>query len=119
MKLWLQCRFVPRREFSRGGALSLNRSYYGKLWCPGGSHSSRIGLVRKSAISYLGSDVVVLPSFSCVGDLVHVSAAPMACSAVVAPGASRTLPEHLEDIVTGSHPSLGLEGWATLRDILH
>ena len=73
----------------------------------------------------LGSDVVVLPSFSCVviwyrcrqcrwlvcGDLVPVSA--------VSVGVSWTLPEHLEDIFADSHPSLGVEGQATLRNILH
>ena len=63
-----------------------------------------------------GSDVVVLPSFSCVGDLVPVS---VARSAVVFPGVSRILPEHLEDIVAGSHPSLGVEGRAMLWNILH
>ena len=29
------------------------------------------------------------------------------------------VPQHLEDIVAGSHPSLGAEGWATLRNVLH
>ena len=37
------------------------------------------------------SDVVVLPSFSCVGDLVPVSAVSVARSAVVTPGVGRTL----------------------------
>ena len=32
---------------------------------------------------------------------------------------NRHLPDHLEDIVTGSHPSLGEEGWTALRNILH
>ena len=41
---------------------------------------------------------MVLHSFSCVGDLV-----PVARSAIV----GQTLLEHLEDIVAGSHPSLG------------
>ena len=62
---------------------------------------------------------MVLPSFSCVGDLVPVSAVSVARSAVVPPGVSRPIPEHLEDIVVGSHPSLGAEGWATLRNVLH
>ena len=65
------------------------------------------------------SDVVVLPSFSCVGDLVPVSAVSVAHSAVVSSGVSRTLPEHMEDIVAGSHPSLGVEGRVMLRNILH
>ena len=53
-----------------------------------------------------GSDVVVLPSFWCIGDLVPVSSVLVARSAIVSPGVGRTLPEHLEDIVAGSHPSL-------------
>ena len=66
-----------------------------------------------------GKDVVVLLSFSCVGDLVPVSAVSVARSAIVSPGVGRTLPEHLEDIVAGSHPSLGREGRMTLRNILY
>ena len=30
-----------------------------------------------------------------------------------------TLPDHLKDIVTGSHPSLGEAGWLLLRNLLH
>ena len=52
---------------------------------------------------------MVLPSFLCVGDLVLVSAVSVARLAVVSPGVSQTLPEHLEDTVAGSHPSLGVE----------
>ena len=37
---------------------------------------------------------------------------------VVAAEATRPLPEYLEDIVAGSHPSLGDEGRATLGNIL-
>ena len=66
-----------------------------------------------------GFDVVVLPSFSCVDILVPMSAVSVACSAIVSPGVGRTLLEHLEDIVAGSHPSLGGEGRTTLRNILH
>ena len=66
-----------------------------------------------------GSDVVVLPSVSCVGDLVPVSAVLVAQTVVVALEASRVLPSHLEDIVAGSQPSLGDEGRTTLRNILH
>ena len=35
------------------------------------------------------------------------------------PGMGRPLPNHLEDIVAGSHPSLGKEGRMTPRNILH
>ena len=58
------------------------------------------------------SDIVVLPSFSGVGELVPLSAVLVARSAVVSPGVGQTLPEHLENIVEGSHPSWGLEGRA-------
>ena len=66
-----------------------------------------------------GSDVVVLPSFSCIGNLVPVSAVSVARSSIVSPGVGRTLPEHLEDIVAGSHPSLGGKVRTTLQSILH
>ena len=66
-----------------------------------------------------GSDVVVLPSFSCVGTLVPVSAVSVARSVmIVLRETGRALPEHLEDIVACSHPSLREEGRATLRTIL-
>ena len=42
----------------------------------------------------------------------------MSVTVVVAAEATRPLPEHLEDIVGGSHSSLGDEGRATLRNIL-
>ena len=63
--------------------------------------------------------MVALPSFSCIGYLVPVSAVSVVRSTVVPPGVDRTLLEHLEDIVVGSHPSLGLEGQAKLWNILH
>ena len=57
--------------------------------------------------------MVVLPSFSCVGELVQVSVVSADQEA------NRPLPGHLEDIVTGSHSFLGDLGRATLRNILH
>ena len=65
------------------------------------------------------SEVVVLPSFSCMGELVPVSAVSVARSAVTPSRVDRTLPVHLEDIVVDSHPSLGSEGRARLRTILY
>ena len=53
------------------------------------------------------SEVVVLPSFSCVGDLVPVSAVSVARSELCPPEMDGPLPDHLEDIVGGSHPFLG------------
>ena len=60
------------------------------------------------------SDVIVLPSFSCVGNLVPVSAASVARGRRVARGRTTW-----EDIVTGSHPSLGEAGRLSLRGLLH
>ena len=65
-----------------------------------------------------GSDVVVLRSFLCVGTLVPVSAVSVARSVMIVPETGRAIPEHLEDIVARSHPSLGKEGRVTLRIIL-
>ena len=66
------------------------------------------------------ADVIVLPSFSCVGNLVPVSAVSVALAEPVLPGKEcGTLPDHLEDIVTGSHPSLGEAGRLLLRNLLH
>ena len=59
--------------------------------------------------------MVVLPSFTCVGDLVPVSAVSVARWELESPGMGRHFPDHLEDIVVGSHPSLGSEGWMTGR----
>ena len=51
--------------------------------------------------------------------MVPVSAVSVARTVVTVPETDWTLPEHLEDIVTGSHPSLGEEGRATLWHILN
>ena len=67
----------------------------------------------------LGSDMVVLPSFSCVSNLVPVSAVLVTQTVAVTQESNWPLPEHLEDIITGSHPSLGDEGRDTLWNILH
>ena len=54
------------------------------------------------------ADEIVLPCFTCVGNLVPVSSVSVALVEPVPPGEMcGTLPEHLEDIVMGSHPSLG------------
>ena len=54
------------------------------------------------------ADEIVLPCFTCVGNLVPVSSVSVALAEPVPPGEMcETLPDHLEDIVTGSHPSLG------------
>ena len=62
-------------------------------------------------------DVIVLPYFSCVGILVPMSAVSVALAEPVQPGEEcGTLPDHLEDIVTGSHPSLVEAGRLLLRN---
>ena len=53
-------------------------------------------------------------------DLVPVSALLMARVESVSPREeSGALPDHLEDIVTGSHPSLGEAGRLSSRGLLH
>ena len=48
-----------------------------------------------------------------------MSALSVARSELESLGMDRHVPDHLEDIVMGSHPSLGEDGPMTLRDILH
>ena len=57
------------------------------------------------------AEEVVLPSFTCVGKLVLVSAISVALADPGLPNEEHaTLPEHLEEIIAGSHPSLGDSG---------
>ena len=66
------------------------------------------------------AEEIILPSFACVGDLVPVSAVSVALADMALPGEEcGTLLDHLEDIVTGSHPSLGEAGRSLLRNLLH
>ena len=66
------------------------------------------------------AEEVVLPSFTCVGKLVPVSAISVALADPGLPKEERAiLPEHLEDIFVGSHPSLGDSGRQLLRDLLY
>ena len=67
-----------------------------------------------------GSDVVVLPAFSFVGDVVQVSSLAVVRTLLTQPEASPPvpLPPHREEIVTRSHPSFGVDGPAALTDIL-
>ena len=63
---------------------------------------------------------VVLPSFTCVGKLVPVSAISVALADPGLPKEEHaTLPEHLEEIVAGSHPSMCDSGRHLLRDLLY
>ena len=66
------------------------------------------------------AEEVVLPSFTCVGKLVPVSAVSVA---LADPGLTDdecvALPDHFEEIVMGSHPSLGEAGRRLLRELLY
>ena len=74
----------------------------GRTLVDASSWSARVLMVNPS------SEVVILPSFSCVGYLVLVvSAVSVACAESVSPKEEGgALPDHLEDIITGSHPLL-------------
>ena len=62
------------------------------------------------------AEVVVLPSFTCVGKLVPVAAISVALTVPGFPNdGPAALPEHLEEIIAGSHPSLGNSGRQLLR----
>ena len=53
-------------------------------------------------------EVVVLPSFLCVGYFVPVSAVSVGCTESVSPEEEGgALPDHLKYIIMGSYPSLG------------
>ena len=64
------------------------------------------------------AEEVVLPSFTCIGKLVPVLAISVALADPGLPNEA-ILPEHLEDIVAGSHPSLGDSGRQLLCDLLY
>ena len=76
------------------------------------SRSASVLMVNPNA------EVVVLPSFTGVGKLVPVSAISVT---LADPGLlneeQATLLEHLEEIVAGSHPSLGDSGRQLFRDL--
>ena len=64
------------------------------------------------------AEVVALPSFMCIGKLVPVAAISVALADPGHPkDGSAALPEYLEEIVAGSHPSLGDAGRQQLRDL--
>ena len=66
------------------------------------------------------AEEVVLPSFTCVGKLVPVSAISVALADPGLPNEGHVaLPDHLEEIVTGLHPSLGESGRQLFRELLH
>ena len=65
-------------------------------------------------------EVVVLPCTTCIGKLVPISAVSVARSELQLPADGVVLlPEYMDDIVKGSHPSLGETGRRLLRDLLH
>ena len=67
----------------------------------------------------LNAEVVVLPGLTLIGKLVPVAAISVAIEDTGPPGnGPAALPEYLEEIVEGSHPSLGEPGRQLLRDLL-
>ena len=68
----------------------------------------------------LGDDEVVLPLHSNVGTLVPVMSVSVARPVDAVPElGTGELPGYLEDIIQGSHPSLGDSGRQLLRELLH
>ena len=66
------------------------------------------------------AEEMVLPCRTCIGQLVPISAVSVAQSELQLPtNTAVVLPEYLEDIVQGSHTSLGDTGRQSLRDLLH
>ena len=66
------------------------------------------------------AEEVVLPSFTCVGKLVPVSAISVALADPGLPNEEHAiLPEHLEEIIARSHSSLGDSGRQLLSDLLY
>ena len=66
------------------------------------------------------AEEVVLPRFTCVGKLVPVSAISVALADPGLPNEGHAaLPDHLEDIVTGPHPSLRESNQQLLYNLLH
>ena len=66
------------------------------------------------------AEEVVLPCRACIGRLVPISAVSVAQSELQLPtNTVVVLPEYLEDIVQGSHTSLGETGRQALHDLLH
>ena len=62
------------------------------------------------------AEVVVLPSFTCIGKLVLVAAISVVLADLGYPNDGlAALPDYLEEIVAGSHPSLGDAGRQLLR----
>ena len=86
----------------------------GHMLVDASSRSASVLMVNPNA------EEVVLPSFTCVGKLVPVSVISVALADPGLPNEEHaTLPEHLEEIITGSHPSLGDSGHQLLRDLLY
>ena len=69
---------------------------------------------------YPNTEEIVLPCQTCVGKLVPISAVSVALAdPELSSDMCVVLSDHLEDIVAGSHPSLGETCRRLLRDLLH
>ena len=81
---------------------------------PAASAGSSVLMINPNA------EEVVQPSFTCVGKLVPVSAVSVALADPGLPDDGRVaLPDPLEEIILGSHPSLGESGRRLLRELLY
>ena len=119
---WLQKLFDKRRTI-RFLCINCSQSgFNGRIWsCSGTYISGRIDAVSRAVlIVNPNAEEVVLPCGSRVGRLVPVSAVSVTHSELRLPtNTAVVLPEYLEDIVGGSHASLGDTGRQSLRDLLH
>ena len=104
VKSWCRFRSGPRRA----SRIRAGFDNYGKLRCAGQPYTSN-----------WSAEVLLINPFSCLGNVVHVSAVAVALSIRPETTPPGPLPPHLEDIVTGSHPSLGVDGRTALTDLLH
>ena len=81
----------------------------GRTLVDASSWSAGVLMVKPNA------EEIILPTFTFVGDLVLVSAVSVALPGEMC----AALPDHLENIVTGSHPSLGDTGRLLLRNLFY
>ena len=100
---------VPSRQLTKDFGVVVGHTLVDASTC-----SASVLMINPNA------EEVVLPCKTCIGMLVPISAVSVARSELQLPtDGVVTLPEHLEDIMKGSHPSLGESSRQLLRDLLH
>ena len=101
---------VPSRDFTEEFGVVVGHTLVDTLT----TSSANVLMINPNA------EEVVLPCRTCIGRLVHITAVSVAQSELQFPtNMAVVLPEYLEDIVQGSHTSLGDTGRQSLRDLLH